>query len=237
MNTTTSKPASERTLKFLHDLIVGKDEVKLSEMVKTMPTDWRSLWNRVVTGFVNCDHEGYGPEALNLWFAMEEWPMLEQNDASKFIEQLKQLPWASKKAQETASEPVTEPGMYFANGGDTIYKVQKAVHGSGNLYAKELVVEEPDCGGCANGEPCGAGCKWTVKFVYAPGAIKRLKASDKMTYEQAREFGAVYGTCVNCGRTLTNELSIALGIGPVCGRRQFGGDFEFLIDKAKAGLK
>lgn len=89
-------------------------------------------------------------------------------------------------------EPARE-GMYRMD--DRIFKVQRAIHGSGNLYAKELVQ-----GG----------------FVYAPGIIKRLNESHRMTLEQAKEYGALYGTCCVCGRTLTDEVSIANGIGPVC---------------------
>jgi hypothetical protein len=94
--------------------------------------------------------------------------------------------------------PVTEAGMYKL--GDTIFKVQVAVHGSGHLYAKEL---ERDLNGA-----------W--KFNYAPGAIRRLTTKDRLTLEQAKEFGALYGTCCVCGRTLTNEDSIKEGIGPIC---------------------
>jgi hypothetical protein len=103
--------------------------------------------------------------------------------------------------------------------GDVIYKVQRAVHGSGHPYAKQLVLTEPDCGGCANGEPCGAGCTWTATFEYARGAIRLLSEQTKMTLEEAKEFGALYGTCCVCGRTLTKEESIEAGIGPVCAQK------------------
>ena len=65
------------------------------------------------------------------------------------------------------------------------------------------------------------------------GRLAKLSADDKLTLEQAREFGALYGTCCVCGRTLTNELSIHLGIGPKCGDREFGGEFKFLLERAK----
>lgn len=94
--------------------------------------------------------------------------------------------------------PVTTDGMYLLNG--TIYKIQRAVHGSGHLYAKELVIHE------------GA----NAIFEYAPGVIKKLHAEDKMTLEQAKEFGHLYGVCCKCGATLTDENSIAAGIGPIC---------------------
>ena len=97
------------------------------------------------------------------------------------------------------SEPITD-GMYRK--GDEIFKVQIAVNGSGRLYAKKLVK---------------TGDSWT--FEYAPGAIRTLKPSDKMTLEEAKAWGALYGTCCVCGRTLTDEESIAAGIGPICAGR------------------
>lgn len=110
--------------------------------------------------------------------------------------------------------PATEAGIYKS--GDAYYKVQVAVHGSGRPYAKRLVMEEPDCGGCANGEPCGAGCRWTATWEYAPGAIKSLRAGDRLTAEEAQEFGSIYGICVFCSKPLTDERSIFAGYGEKC---------------------
>lgn len=102
--------------------------------------------------------------------------------------------------------PVTEAGMYRK--GETIFKVQKAVHGSGHLYAKRLHVLPSDR--AVRGE-------WVkATFEYAPGALKTLAAEDRLTLEEAKTYGALYGTCIVCGRTLTDEKSIAAGIGPVC---------------------
>ena len=36
------------------------------------------------------------------------------------------------------------------------------------------------------------------------------------------EFGKKFGTCCLCGRELTNEESVELGIGPICRERAFG---------------
>lgn len=90
----------------------------------------------------------------------------------------------------TAAE--LEIGMYRVNG--EIFKVQQSRE-SGRLYAKRLTEDG---------------------FEYAAGAIRRIKASDRMTLEEAKEYGQATGTCCNCGRTLTNEESIRDGIGPVC---------------------
>jgi hypothetical protein len=111
---------------------------------------------------------------------------------------------------EPAPAPVAAPvesgptpeGMHRLDDG-RIFKVQVAHHGSGNLYAKLLVLH-----GDADAE-----------FVYAPGAIKLLSAETLMSLDDARAFGALYGVCCNCGATLTDEDSIRFGIGPVCGGR------------------
>lgn len=55
-----------------------------------------------------------------------------------------------------------------------------------------------------------------VQFQYEQGAIHHIQAEWRMTLEQAKEFGVLYGTCMVCGRTLTDERSIAAGIGPIC---------------------
>ena len=119
-------------------------------------------------------------------------------EASSMIDALMPLPragGAAGSARSTAPE-----GMHRI--GDAIYKVQKAVHGSGRLYAKRLV---------------RSGESWSFEF--APGMVQRLSESTRMTLTEAREWGALYGTCCACGRTLTDETSIANGIGPVCGSK------------------
>jgi hypothetical protein len=98
--------------------------------------------------------------------------------------------------------PITD-GLYRSPEG-TVYKVQKAVHGSGHLYAKRLEVD-PDTK--------------TGTFEYAYGAIRLIDPAWRMTKEDAIAFGALYGCCCNCGRTLTDEKSIEAGIGPICSRR------------------
>jgi len=109
---------------------------------------------------------------------------------------------AVERWQARESSPIVE-GMYRTATGD-IFKVQRAVHGSRQLYAKHLIVSE----GQSRGE-----------FEYEPGALGKLSATDRMTVEEAAEFGKLYGWCCVCGRQLTDEQSIAAGIGPVCASR------------------
>lgn len=113
--------------------------------------------------------------------------------ASRYIDELIGQPYVPKESRRSVEIGEITEGMYKV--GDAIYKVQRAVNGSGHLYAKRLH------GGT---------------FVYEVGAMARLRPEFKMTLEDAKKWGALYGTCCVCGRVLTDERSIAAGIGPVC---------------------
>lgn len=121
-------------------------------------------------------------------------------------------------ATRPARTSITQDGMYRTADGQ-IFKVQwNRGEGDGKrLYAKQMV-------------GYGAGGRVTeftkanaelhddlsISFEYAPGAMKWLTAEDRMTMEDAKEFGALYGTCVRCGRTLTLEESIERAMGRKC---------------------
>src|SRR3546814_218809 len=120
--------------------------------------------------------------------------------------------------RETAvveQEAASIEGMHRLDG--QIYKVQVAVHGSGREHAKVLVTEQTGtCGGC---EKCDGEDRCPVyasRFEYAAGMVRRLSAATRLTLEEAKAFGALYGSCCVCSRTLTKEESIAAGIGPIC---------------------
>lgn len=137
---------------------------------------------------------------------------LTKEEASATIDRLNKMADVPKEKQATLPGVTVEEGMYRDPNTGEIFKVQRAIHGSGNLYAKRLVVvttpEYDD-----EGDIVTAG---TIRFDYIPGLLKKLKPTMRMTLEQAKEFGALYGTCVRCGRTLTKEKSIERAMGPVC---------------------
>lgn len=109
----------------------------------------------------------------------------------------------ARDQERVADRPATEleDGIYHlvADNGITvrIIKVIHAVNGSGNQYAKELDTT-------------------TGEWNYAPGLVKKLTPADMLSLDKAKEYGHLYGMCVRCGRTLTDEGSISAGIGPVC---------------------
>lgn len=135
-----------------------------------------------------------------------------KRDASLLIHN---LDLAHRREVTPVIEEVSIEGMHRLDG--QIYKVQVAVHGSGRPYAKVLMTEQVGtCGGCekCDGEDlCPA---FESRFEYAAGIVRRLSLETRLSLDEAKEFGAVYGVCCVCSRTLTNEESIAAGIGPVC---------------------
>lgn len=108
-----------------------------------------------------------------------------------------------------AGEGVEEPGLYEADG--TVYKVQRSKT-SGHLYAKRLIL-------IGGKRLTTAGEKVNLEYEYAPGAMRILKASDRMDLDTAKRFGIEYGICIVCGAFLKDADSVEAGIGPVCRKR------------------
>lgn len=126
-----------------------------------------------------------------------------KGEASKEITRLLALPKPARTApagSSAAGEPVD--GIYVVKGDKAeIFKVYKMVHGSGRQGVKRLDIAADNSG----------------SFTYLGLASSKLpKAAVLMSLEDAKAFGRIYGFCVRCGATLTDEGSIADGIGPVC---------------------
>lgn len=118
--------------------------------------------------------------------------------ASRAIDTLSSYP----RRAESQDEP--QDGIYIDETTDRIYKVYKMVHGSGRQGVKVLE---------SRGDTSG-------QFVYQGLAVRNLpKTARRMTLDEAKEYGRIYGFCIRCGATLTDEMSISEGIGPVCGQR------------------
>lgn len=107
---------------------------------------------------------------------------------------------AYRQALRTQVRPEITDGYWEIEG--EIYKVvwnQKRT----SLYAKRLDIFE----GVRS---------WT----YVPGGMADLrKYGTRVQGDTVRAYGELYGQCMICGRTLTNEESIEAGIGPVCASR------------------
>jgi len=123
------------------------------------------------------------------------WESLDGRTASGWIDTLRDRP-----RKTTGSPAGLEPGMYRTASGD-IYRVQPSRE-TGRLYAKRM-----DWNGTPGEKP---------RFEYAAGAVYSLTPSDRMTVTDAEEWGVETGVCCVCGAFLSDERSVARGIGPVC---------------------
>lgn len=194
----TPKLASPASLKYMRDLATSRDT---AEFLANLPGPWVLVYNKALTS--------------------ED---IAQTDVSKFIDVLKRLD-RRPAAKSMGGRPEIEDGLYVVglndngtiNATTSIYKVQHAVHGSGHQYAKRLHVEYDE-----QGAPTKA------VFRMESGAINKIRPENKMDMATAAIFGKLYGVCCVCGKLLTNEVSIRLGIGPICGGRQFGAEFNEL---------
>jgi hypothetical protein len=204
--------ASDKAIKYLRDLTAQRD---YEQEVSKLPPQWQELFHQIQA------------DPYNQPYA--------HTDVSKFIDLLKSCPNKVDRTPYTnpmanQGKPmnygILEDGMYRGpSPNNHIYKVYHAVQ-SNQQVAKRLTFKP------AEQQPTKGG-HVAATFKYEGKApLKFLNPSMRLSLKEAMEFGQLYGTCCICGRTLTNELSIHLGIGPVCGRREFGGQFELLIKRA-----
>ena len=223
MNRERSEPlpaARPQHLKFCRDLMEQKD---WEGMVKGMPEIWWHLFLAIKEGK---DHFNGAP--------------ILRSDVNKFVDNLKKCP-SKKKAekyerQRSHQNRVSEDGIYVVhipNSPDKVFKVYWNLEET-RLLAKELIIVKPAMRDADGNIIRQAISEWE----YRGQAFRFVSDSDRYepTLEEALEFGPMYGRCGICGRTLNAELSMALGIGPVCGGRKFGGEFKFMLNEAKLRL-
>lgn len=159
-------------------------------------------------GFIADLHNAIDPDnAAEALLAIEQGdgPM-SKADASRLIEHLiaerDRARQAAKTKREQAEQKMAPTGIsegFYKVGDGNIFQVVQARHGS-HLLAKILDRE-------------------TGKFEYAGAAKRFVKADQRMTLEEAQEYGKQTGICMVCGRTLRRKESVEAGIGPVCARR------------------
>lgn len=142
--------------------------------------------------YSNAPHNTF---AGSLMEAYERWGSL---TARQVAAVLKSIDRDGPSRPEATERPPAVEGIYKV--GDDVFKVQKSQ--AGRLYAKRLIATD------------GKGT-----WEYAPGQVNRLSADDLMPLEDAMKFGQLYGWCIVCSRKLTDEKSIAKGIGPVCEKK------------------
>jgi hypothetical protein len=244
MNGKATKSASPKQLKWLSSLI------KRSWVNFDQPSEYVRL-NEIKSAFDYCAEHNYGPEQVNMVLITQNMRIITMAGFDFLLEKLKDAPAvevpatildsppsSEVKAQIATAKIATEDGVYKK--GDTFYKLRFAK--TGNLWAHRLVFLLTPEQAKAKAEAAKASGiddkRSYVKFKFAGNPVNLgIREDMKLSYEDAKAFGALYNMCSNCGRLLTHELSVHLGIGPVCGKRQFGGEFKFMIDEAKLAVE
>lgn len=228
------RQATESAINYFVDLYKGRDH---EDKVSQLPPVWQETFHAIAAN----------PQGT--WAA---------SDVSKFIDLLKtcdKIGPASKpiRGSAVAANPPTVDGIYRKNG--KYFKVYWS-RDDKRLLAKEIVLlkeaglrcsvpecdltpEQSEAQAYHDHEVCDFIEKPAVsELVYKGAAYRFVTADDRYepTLEEALAFGPTYGRCGLCGRNLNDELSVKLGIGPVCGGREFGQRFKIMKKIAEADL-
>lgn len=147
------------------------------------------------------------PTMLLESFGVEHPNQLDMRDASTFIGMLKDArtevrggQHARRVLQEAEADiaPLAV-GVYQRDG--AVIRVYPARNG-GHLLAKRYDADSDN-------------------WVYLGAATRFVRASMRMSLEDAQRFGHDFGVCACCGRMLTDPTSINDGIGPICAKKYF----------------
>jgi hypothetical protein len=132
------------------------------------------------------------------WLADADFSTLSKSRASDVITKLKELDWLPRtKGESSADLPEVADGRYAVPKDDgtlMFYSIKKGT------YTTFVDVWASDA-------------RWPIKAVAEKVRIMNLIKNDP---DAGPRFGREIGRCYVCGRTLTDETSRELGIGPVC---------------------
>lgn len=123
---------------------------------------------------------------------------LPRADASRLIDALKAAPEETPEHGDQNADALVQ-GIYRTPDGE-VFKVAPSPR-SGVLVAQSF-----------------NGTSWD----YRGAAHRFVTADQRLTLEEAAEYGRETGNCVACGRTITNPESLATGLGIICRGKYFG---------------
>jgi cell pole-organizing protein PopZ len=136
---------------------------------------------------------------------IREWAAtMGQRTVSSKIDELKKLPVVAKAAEEATTTPDVPAGRYAVTGEDgatKFYRVDRPTEGkwAGYVFVKVQAGDELH----------------PLRGKAAKNAVLAKIVADGVQEAMLR-YGREIGECGHCGRTLTNEESRELGIGPIC---------------------
>lgn len=186
---------------------ISKDDAKLAidEMLsvrnEAIPSDEQARATRLITsaqlGFLK---KLLAEREHDLELDLANLADLPMTLASKHITELKSAPFkgGDKRAAQKVSRHIPEDGFYFYN--DQYYKVITSER-TGNTTARVWLHDEE---------------RW--EYV-GQKPFRFLHEENKLSAEQAAQFGKLYHRCVFCTTQLTREESEKAGYGPICAEK------------------
>lgn len=142
--------------------------------------------------------DSLAPEQI-AWLRDADFAKVPKSRASDIIGTLKELPWAPRDSDQelTKDMPEVPNGRYAIpkdDGALMFYSIKKGTHTTFvDVWASDS--------------------RWPIKAAPEKRRILEAIAADP---DAGPRFGREIGRCYVCGRTLTDETSRELGIGPVC---------------------
>jgi hypothetical protein len=122
---------------------------------------------------------------------------LPKDRVSQVIEQLVPLPWKKRGGTDGPESFDVEDGRYAIEKIDGTLMFYSVKNGRYKTFV----------------DVWASDARWPVQN---PQEVKRILEAIKADPDAGPRFGREIGRCWVCGRTLTDELSRSLGIGPVC---------------------
>lgn len=135
----------------------------------------------------------------------ESVDLLDRREVSKLIDVLLKAPKVTVLAKKTPYQKPLEVGMYHTNTGE-ILRVYLGQH-SGQPLVKRVVL---------------SGEKYEYEYVGSAHRVLRGESvlggvvCERMSLDEAKNWGRMTGHCIVCGRQLDDPESVDKGIGPVC---------------------
>lgn len=151
------------------------------------------------------------PEQI-AWLRDADFTTIPKSRASDVIEQLKELPWLPKD-----EAPAGEKFPEVADGRYAISKTAGQIAGdeahSPGADSRLMFYSVKKGKHVTFVDAWASDARWPVKNATEKLRILTAIAADP---DAGPRFGREIGKCYVCGRTLTDETSRSLGIGPVC---------------------
>lgn len=208
MSYSQTRPASDKQVQFIHDLLDQKDLVKSPTFLDSMGSSGLGPFIRRIK-----DQVGDPTDARK--------PRIGSRRASEIIDKLKDLPYKRfNSSVERCPAVNSEVGMYIVEQGQGPADPRKGgvlrVY-LGQQSGRNLVKRLVDTGQPHPDDPDIHLRDWE----YVGGATGHkaqawLRNARRMTLAEAKEYGRMTGSCCRCGRRLDVPESVEAGIGPVC---------------------